>query len=232
MTHKLPKLPYEVSALEPYIDTRTMAIHHDKHHQAYVNNLNKALEGYEDLQSKTVLELLQNLDAVPESIRTAVRNNAGGHINHSMFWLSLSAEGGGQPVGKLAEAINTAFGSFDNFQTQFSQAAATRFGSGWAWLCIEDGGGLKVMSTANQDNPISQGLIPIVGLDVWEHAYYLNYQNRRPDYITAWWNVVDWDYVAGNYGLYQVGEGLNQVAEWARAKWNNLEESWARLGKI
>jgi Fe-Mn family superoxide dismutase len=231
MTFKLPDLPYDFSALEPHIDTRTMAIHHDKHHQAYVNNLNKALEGYEDLQSKTGLELLQNLDAVPETIRTAVRNNGGGHVNHSMFWLSLSSKGGGQPGGQLVEAINAAFGSFDDFKTQFSQAAATRFGSGWAWLCVGADGGLTVMSTANQDNPISEGLIPILGLDVWEHAYYLKYENRRPDYIAAWWNVVDWDYVAANFGLVKVGAGLDQAAEWGKAKWAKMEEAWTKLGK-
>jgi len=191
MTFKLPDLPYDYSALEPHIDTRTMAIHHDKHHQAYVNNLNKALEGHQDLQSKSALALVQNLDAVPESIRTAVRNNGGGHVNHSMFWLSMSPKGGGAPDGQLADAIKTAFGSFDDFKSQFSQAAATRFGSGWAWLCVGADGGLTVMSTPNQDNPISTGLIPLVGLDVWEHAYYLNYQNRRPDYITGWWTGVD-----------------------------------------
>ena len=230
MAHKLPNLPYEFSALEPHIDTRTMAIHHDKHHAGYVNNLNKALEGYEDLQSKTGLELLQHLDAVPDSIRTAVRNNGGGHVNHSMYWLSLSPKGGGQPIGPLAEAINTAFGSFTDFKAQFSQAAATRFGSGWAWLCVGDDNALTVISTANQDNPISQGLIPLLGLDVWEHAYYLNYQNRRPDYIAAWWNVVDWDYVSGNLALYQMHEGLNKAAVWAKAKWAKLEDAWAELG--
>ena len=229
MTHKLPKLPYEFSALEPHIDTRTMAIHHDKHHAGYVNNLNNALEGYEELQSKSGLELLQNLDAVPDSIRTAVRNNGGGHVNHSMFWLSMSPKGGGQPSGQLADAIETAFGSFDNFKTQFGQTAATRFGSGWAWLCVADDGGLKVMSTANQDNPISEGLVPILGLDVWEHAYYLNYQNRRPDYIAAWWNVVDWDHAADNYALYQVNAGLNQASDWAKAKWAKVEDAWGKL---
>jgi Fe-Mn family superoxide dismutase len=148
-----------------------------------------------------------------------------------MFWLSLSAQGGGQPGGQLAEAINAAFGSFDDFKTQFSQAAATRFGSGWAWLCVGADGGLTVMSTANQDNPISEGLIPILGLDVWEHAYYLKYENRRPDYIAAWWNVVDWDYVAANFGLVKVGAGLDQAAEWGKAKWAKLEEAWTKLGK-
>ncbi len=227
MIHRLPKLPYEITALEPHIDTRTMAIHHRKHHQGYVDNLNKALEGHEDLQARTGFELLQDLDAIPESIRTAVRNNAGGHVNHTIFWSSMSATGGGQPTDQLAEAIDSAFGAFENFKSQFSQAAATHFGSGWAWLCIEDGGGLQVTSTANQDNPISAGLIPILGLDLWEHAYYLNYENRRVDYINAWWNVVNWDQVAGSYGLYELGEGLNELAEWIRAKWAEFEEAWS-----
>lgn len=193
--HECPPLPYPYDALEPHIDTRTMQIHHDKHHQGYVNKLNAALEGHADLQDKTVEELLSDLDALPESIRTAVRNNGGGHANHSLFWPSMSPDGGGEPDGALAQAINTAFGSFDAFKEQFSKAAATRFGSGWAWLCV-GGGSLQVMSTPNQDSPLSQGLTPILGLDVWEHAYYLNYQNRRPDYIAAFWNVVNWDEVA------------------------------------
>ena len=231
MTFKLPKLPYDYSALESDIDTKTMVIHHDKHHKAYVDNLNKALEGHPDLQSKSAIDLVQNLDAVPDDIRTAVRNNGGGHVNHSMFWLSMSPKGGGAPSGQLGDAINTAFGSFDDFKTQFSQAAATRFGSGWAWLVVGADGNLQVTSTPNQDNPITTGLIPLVGLDVWEHAYYLNYQNRRPDYISAWWNVVDWDYVASNYGLYKVNAGVDQVTDWAKGKWNKLEQSWAKLGK-
>ena len=232
MTHRLPDLPYDYSALEPHIDTRTMAVHHDKHHQAYVDNLNKALEGYEDLQAMTGLALVQDLDAIPADIRTAVRNNGGGHVNHSMFWLSLSPSGGGQPGGKLAEAINTAFGSFDDFKSQFSQAAATHVGSGWAWLCVKDDGGLVVMTTRDHDNPISEGIIPILVLDVWEHAYYLKYENRRPDYIAAWWNVVDWDFVAANLGLVQVGAGLDQAADWAKAQWSKIEEGWAKLGKL
>jgi Fe-Mn family superoxide dismutase len=194
--HECPPLPYPYDALEPHIDTRTMQIHHDKHHQGYVNKLNAALEGHAELQAKTVEELLSDLDALPESIRTAVRNNGGGHANHSLFWPSMSPEGGGEPDGALAQAINAAFGSFDGFKEQFSKAAATRFGSGWAWLCVGSGGSLQVMSTPNQDSPLSQGLTPILGLDVWEHAYYLNYQNRRPDYIAAFWNIVNWDEVA------------------------------------
>jgi superoxide dismutase, Fe-Mn family len=198
MTHKLPNLPYDYNALEPYIDAQTMRIHHGKHHQGYVNNLNAALEKYPDLQNKAMVELLADLDAIPADIRTAVRNNGGGHANHSLFWPCMSPQGGGEPTGKLAEAINKSFGSFDNFKEQFSKAAATRFGSGWAWLCVDGGDKLVITNTPNQDSPISEGLVPILGLDVWEHAYYLNYQNRRPDYIAGWWNVVNWDEVAKN----------------------------------
>jgi len=198
MTHKLPDLPYDYNALEPHIDARTMSIHHDKHHQGYVNNLNAALEKYPDLQNKALVELLSDLDAIPADIRTAVRNNGGGHANHSLFWPCMSPQGGGEPTGKLAEAINKSFGSFGSFKEQFSKAAATRFGSGWAWLCVDGGDKLVITSTPNQDNPVSEGLEPILGLDVWEHAYYLHYQNRRPDYIAAWWNVVNWDEVAKN----------------------------------
>jgi len=198
MTHKLPDLPYDTNALEPHIDAKTMSIHHGKHHQGYVNNLNAALEKYPDLQNEALVELLADLDAIPADIRTAVRNNGGGHANHSLFWRCMSPQGGGEPQGNLAEAINKSFGSFDNFKEQFTKAAATRFGSGWAWLCVDGNDKLVVTSTPNQDNPISEGLVPILGLDVWEHAYYLNYQNRRPDYIAAWWNVVNWDEVAKN----------------------------------
>jgi Fe-Mn family superoxide dismutase len=198
MTHKLPDLPYDTNALEPHIDAKTMSIHHGKHHQGYVNNLNAALEKYPDLQNEALVELLADLDAIPVDIRIAVRNNGGGHANHSLFWRCMSPQGGGEPQGNLAEAINKSFGSFDNFKEQFTKAAATRFGSGWAWLCVDGNDKLIVTSTPNQDNPISEGLVPILGLDVWEHAYYLNYQNRRPDYIAAWWNVVNWDEVAKN----------------------------------
>ena len=199
MPHQLPELPYAHDALEPHVDTATMQIHHGKHHQAYVNNLNAAIAGHEDLQQKSAAELVANLDALPEGIRAAVRNNGGGHVNHSMFWTCMSPSGGGAPSGALAEKIDQAFGSFDAFKEQFGKAAATRFGSGWAWLCVGADGGLSVTSTANQDNPISGGgSTPILGLDVWEHAYYLNYQNRRPDYVAAFWNVVDWDAVAAN----------------------------------
>lgn len=199
MAHELPALPYSANALEPTIDARTMEIHHDKHHAAYVNNLNKALEGHSDLQSKSIEELLKDINNVPENIRTAVRNNGGGHANHSLFWPLMSGSGGGQPSGELANAINQAFGSFDAFKEKFSNAAATRFGSGWAWLVVKKNGSLEVYSTANQDSPYMEGDTPILGLDVWEHAYYLNYQNRRPDYISAWWNVVNWDQAAQNY---------------------------------
>jgi Fe-Mn family superoxide dismutase len=199
MAHELPALPYAFDALEPHIDARTMEIHHGKHHQAYVNNLNNALESHAGLQGKSIADLLKDLNAIPESIRTAVRNNGGGHANHSLFWPCMSPDGGGEPSGQVAEAINAAFGSFAGFKEQFSKAAATRFGSGWAWLSVDSQGGVIVTSTPNQDSPLSEGLTPILGLDVWEHAYYLNYQNRRPDYIAAWWNVVNWDQVAQNY---------------------------------
>ncbi|MGH7799436.1 MAG: superoxide dismutase [Thermodesulfobacteriota bacterium] len=200
MPHELPKLPYSYEALEPHIDARTMEIHHTKHHQTYVNNLNAALEKHHNLQTKSVEELIKDLNAIPEDIRTAVRNNGGGHLNHSMFWPMMSSHGGGEPKGDLVAAIKSAFGDFASFKDQFSKAAAGRFGSGWAWLCIDKSGKLVINSTPNQDNPISDGLKPIVGLDVWEHAYYLKYQNRRADYIGAWWNVVNWDQVAKNYG--------------------------------
>ncbi len=196
MTHELPALPYAHSALEPHVDARTMEIHHGKHHNGYVNNLNNALADHADLQSKSVEVLLKDLNAVPAYIRTAVRNNGGGHLNHSLFWPSMSPNGGGAPGGALASAIDIAFGDFDSFKAEFSKAAGTRFGSGWAWLSVAAGGALAVSSRANQDNPVSEGLTPLLGLDVWEHAYYLNYQNRRPDYVAAWWNVVNWDEVA------------------------------------
>src|SRR5215471_18961825 len=198
MTHTLPPLPYPFDALEPYIDAKTMEIHHDKHHGAYVTNLNKALESAPDLQKLTVEELLAQLSKVPENIRTAVRNNGGGHLNHSMFWKLMKKGGGGEPKGSVAEAIRSAFGSFADFKTKFAQAGATRFGSGWAWLLVKDGK-LAVDSTPNQDNPIMNGAKAVMGVDVWEHAYYLKYQNRRPDYIEAWWNVVNWDEVASHY---------------------------------
>jgi Fe-Mn family superoxide dismutase len=194
MAHQLPALPYAFNALEPHIDAQTMEIHHDRHHATYVNNLNAALEGHADLQAKSIEELIGNLDAVPEAIRTAVRNNGGGHANHTLFWEILSPNGGGAPTGALADAINSTFGSFDNFKAEFTKAATTRFGSGWAWLIV-DGGKLAITSTPNQDSPLMEGKTPILGLDVWEHAYYLKYQNKRPDYIAAFWNVVNWDEV-------------------------------------
>jgi len=199
MAHELPALPYAFDALEPHIDARTMEIHHGKHHAAYVNNLNKALEGHPELQQKSITELLSDLGVVPDGIRAAVRNNGGGHFNHSLFWNVMKKGGGGEPTGELAEAIRKSFGSFDDFKQKFSAAGATRFGSGWAWLCLA-GGKLEVSSSPNQDGPAMEGGKPILGLDVWEHAYYLNYQNRRPDYIQAWWNVVDWDRVTENFG--------------------------------
>jgi Fe-Mn family superoxide dismutase len=198
MAHELPPLPYGFDALEPHIDARTMEIHHGKHHAAYVANLNKALAGHADLEKMSITELMGSLDQVPDSIRTAVRNNGGGHLNHSLFWTVMKAGGGGEPGGELGDAVKSAFGSFDEFKTRFSQAGATRFGSGWAWLYIR-GGKLEIGSSPNQDSPVMEGGKPILGLDVWEHAYYLNYQNRRPDYIAAWWNVVDWEKVAANF---------------------------------
>ncbi len=198
MAFQLPPLPYPEDALEPHVDARTMNIHHSKHHAAYTNNLNNAIAGT-DLDNKSIEEILSNLDAVPENIRTAVRNNGGGYVNHALFWSIMGPNQGGAPGGALSEAINRAFGSFEAFKDAFGKAAATRFGSGWAWLYVGKDGNLAVGSTPNQDTPIMEGNTPILGLDVWEHAYYLNYQNRRPDYITAWWNVVNWDAVAANY---------------------------------
>lgn len=188
----LPELPYKHNALEPHIDALTMEIHHKKHHQAYVDNLNAALKDHPELHKKTVVELLTQLDALPESIRTAVRNNGGGHYNHSFFWTIMGPKSGGEPKGELKEAINKYFKDFATFKEQFSTAAKKVFGSGWAWLVMDKQGNLQVISTANQDSPISQGLEPLLGLDVWEHAYYLKYQNKRPDYIEAWWHVVNW----------------------------------------
>ena len=199
MAHELPPLPYPFDALEPHIDARTMEIHHDKHHGTYVTNLNNALANHPDLQSKSAEELIKNLNAVPEAIRTAVRNNGGGHVNHSMFWKQLKPGGGSQPGGALLQAINTTFGSLDAFKEQFNKAGLGRFGSGWAWLVVDNSGKLSITSTANQDNPISEGLTPLLGCDVWEHAYYLKYQNRRADYLGAFWNVVNWDDVATRF---------------------------------
>jgi len=198
MAYELPPLPYDYNALEPYIDTETMQLHHDKHHATYVTNLNNALQGSE-LASLPVEELMRRINEVPESARTAVRNNGGGHANHSMFWQIMKPHGGVAPTGELANAINSAFGSFDAFNTAFNDAGAKRFGSGWAWLVLGRDGKLQVTSTANQDSPLMEGLYPIMGNDVWEHAYYLKYRNRRPEYLAAWWNVVNWDEIAKRY---------------------------------
>jgi Fe-Mn family superoxide dismutase len=195
MAFTLPNLPYAYDALEPHIDAKTMEIHHSKHHQAYVNNLNAAIEKAPELQGKSLDDLMKNINSVPESVRTAVRNNGGGHWNHSLFWEIMGPNKGGEPTGKLADGIKSAFGDFAKFKEQFAAAGAGRFGSGWAWL-INDGGKLSITSTPNQDNPLMEGKQAILGLDVWEHAYYLKYQNKRPDYISAWWNVVDWEKVA------------------------------------
>ena len=198
MGYQLPDLPYDYNALEPHIDEETMRIHHDKHHGTYVTKVNAALEGHDDLASKSIEDLLKDINSVPENIRTAVRNNGGGHANHSLFWQLLSPNGGGAPTGAIADAINAKFGSFDKFKQEFSDAAANRFGSGWAWLVVNNGE-LEVTSTPNQDSPYMEGKTPILGLDVWEHAYYLKYQNRRPDYIGAFFNVVNWDEVNKRY---------------------------------
>ena len=199
MAFTVPPLPYAFDALEPYIDAKTMEIHHDKHHGAYVTNLNKALESAPDLHSKTVEELLaNNLAIVPDSIKTAVRNNGGGHINHSMFWTILAPSAGGSPTGNVASAINSTFGSFDAFKEKFAAAATGRFGSGWAWV-VKSSKGLELFSTANQDSPMMEGHYPILGLDVWEHAYYLKYNNRRPEYLQSWWNVVNWEEINKRY---------------------------------
>lgn len=201
MAYSLPPLAYAYTALEPHIDLRTMEIHHTKHHQAYINNVNNALKGKADLESKTVEELIADLSAVPEDIRTIVRNNGGGHANHSLFWTVIGPNAGGVPTGKVAEAINMTFGSFDAFKEKFAQAATTRFGSGWAWLSLLKDGKLEISSTANQDSPIMEGKVPLLGIDVWEHAYYLHYQNRRPDYIAAFWSVVNWQEVERRYSV-------------------------------
>lgn len=205
MAFELPPLPYAEDALEPHIDARTMGIHHDKHHAAYTSNLNNALANHPELAGRSLEELLGDLDSIPADIRTAVRNNGGGYANHNLFWEVMSPDGGGEPSGEVAEAITAAFGSFAAFKTAFTQAGATRFGSGWAWLYLDDAGNLAVSSTPNQDTPLMQGHTPILGVDVWEHAYYLHYQNRRGDYLAAWWNVVNWDQVAANYKAAKAG---------------------------
>ncbi|WP_127588706.1 superoxide dismutase [Paenibacillus koleovorans] len=199
MAHQLPPLPYANNALEPHIDETTMMIHHDRHHNAYVTNLNAALEGHADLQAKSIEDLISDINALPEGIRNAVRNNGGGHANHSLFWEVIGPNGGGQPSGALADAIASELGGFDKFKEDFAKAGATRFGSGWAWLSVTKDGKLVVSSTPNQDSPIMEGNTPILGMDVWEHAYYLKYQNKRPDYIAAFWNVVNWEAVGQRY---------------------------------
>jgi superoxide dismutase, Fe-Mn family len=201
MAYQLPKLPYPNDALEPHIDAKTMEIHHDKHHQAYITNLNKAIEGKPDLEGKPIEDLIANLNAVPDDIRTAVRNNGGGHANHSFFWQIMGPNGGGEPTGKLADDIKATFGGFDAFKEKLADAGAKRFGSGWAWLIKNKGGKLEIISTANQDSPLMDGNTPLLGVDVWEHAYYLKYQNRRPDYLKAWWNTVNWPEVSKRYGV-------------------------------
>lgn len=203
MPYSLPSLTYDYGALEPYIDALTMEIHHAKHHQAYIDNLNKALAPYPQLQHVPLHELLASLERVPEEIRTAVRNNGGGHANHTLFWLWMKKNGGGAPRGKVADAIAQRFGTFEQFQNEFSTAARTQFGSGWAWLVVNKAGDLQVVASANQDTPVSTGSTPLLGLDVWEHAYYLKYQNKRLDYITAWWHVINWEMVEELY--YKVG---------------------------
>lgn len=205
MAFELPPLPYAEDALEPHIDARTMGIHHDKHHAAYTSNLNNALANHPELAGRSLEELLGDLDSIPADIRTAVRNNGGGYANHNLFWEVMSPDGGGEPSGEVAEAIAAAFGSFAAFKTAFTQAGATRFGSGWAWLYLDDAGNLAVSSTPNQDTPLMLGHTPILGVDVWEHAYYLHYQNRRGDYLAAWWNVVNWDQVEANYKAAKAG---------------------------
>ncbi len=229
MTHELPKLPYEFNALEPNIDARTMAIHHDKHHQAYVDNLNRALEGCQDLQDASTVQLLTDLDAVPEEIRTAVRNNGGGHFCHSLFWQCMSPWGGGKPSGGLEKALTANFGSFAEFRILFTQAAARLFGSGWAWLCVDGDGELVITTTPGHDVPFYDGLMPLLVLDVWEHAYYLQYENRRAEYVGAWWNVVDWGHVAGALTVAKVDLGLEKAAGWAEGAWTSLEDGWNKL---
>ncbi|TMC95422.1 MAG: superoxide dismutase [Chloroflexi bacterium] len=199
MAYELPPLPYDYSALEPYIDTQTMQLHHDKHHQAYVTAVNNALKDQSQFASLPIEDLIRRLNEVPESIRTVVRNNGGGHVNHSMFWQIMKPNGGGEPTGALASAIQSTFGSFDAFKTAFNDAGVKRFGSGWAWLILDSSGKLQITSTANQDSPFTDGNYPVMGNDVWEHAYYLKYQNRRPDYLTAWWNVVNGDEISRRY---------------------------------
>ena len=230
MAYKLPDLPYSNKALEPYIDADTMAIHHDKHHQAYVNNLNAAVEKHPELFEQTALELILDLDAIPEDIRGAVRNHGGGHVNHTMFWTIMGPDCGGAPSGGLATAIDEDFGSFDAFKQAFAKAAGGVFGSGWAWLCVGKDGKLMITTTANQDNPVfTEGVFPILGVDVWEHAYYLKYQNRRPDYLEAWWSVVNWSQVSTYRKVILVSGGVAEMTDWAKDQWSRLEEFLQKL---
>ncbi len=210
MAYQLPPLPYAYNGLEPTIDEETMHLHHDKHHQAYVNNLNTALQGLSQFDNIAVEDLLRRINDVPENVRTAVRNNGGGHANHSMFWKIMKPGGGGQPSGALANDINSTFGSFDQFKALFNDAGAKRFGSGWAWLILDQTGKLQVISSANQDSPYLDGNVPIMGNDVWEHAYYLKYKNARPEYLAAWWNVVNWDEVQNRYQKAKAGQSPEQ----------------------
>jgi Fe-Mn family superoxide dismutase len=205
MPYQLPPLPYAYNALEPFIDEETMRLHHDAHHQTYVNNLNTAVEKHPELFDRSAEDLIRGLAQIPEDIRTVVRNNGGGHVNHTMFWEIMGPSAGGQPTGDLLQAITSTFGSFDALKQQVSQAAITRFGSGWGWLSVDSGGKLVVESTANQDSPLSEGRTPILGVDVWEHAYYLKYRNRRPEYVNQWWNAVNWDAVAKRYAQARGG---------------------------
>jgi Fe-Mn family superoxide dismutase len=212
MAFELPPLPYDYAALEPTIDKQTMTLHHDMHHGAYVKNLNAAIEKHPELGKKSAEELIRDLNAIPEDIRAAVRNNGGGHVNHSMFWKIMKPKGGGDPTGPIAQAITKTFGNFKDFQAKFNDAGAKQFGSGWVWLASKGGDDLHIMSTPNQDNPISVGHFPIFGNDVWEHAYYLKYNNRRPEYLTAWWNVINWDEVNARYEAFKSGKHVLEPA--------------------
>ena len=229
MSYELPKLPYDFNAMEPYIDTRTMTIHYRMHHAGYVKKLNNALVGHLELQQKSVFELLYDLDDVPLEIQTAVRNNGGGHANHSLFWPSLSPKGGGEPSGSFAELIQEAFGSYLDFKEQFSRVANNLFGSGWTWLCVDADGKALITTTANQDNPLSVELFPLLGLDLWEHAYYLNYENRRHDYVDAWWNLVNWDNVAANYMNFKALTTVDEVATKIKDFGQKLKNGWDEL---
>ncbi len=220
--YKVADLPYAYDALEPHIDAATMMLHHDKHHAAYVTNLNNALANYPDLQSKPLIELLSDLNSVPEAIRGVVRNHGGGHVNHALFWEIMGPNAGGAPAGKLAGAIDAKFGSFDAFKEQFTKAAMGVFGSGWAWLSLDDKGELVLSTTPNQDTPISAGLSPLLGVDVWEHAYYLKYQNLRASYLNAWWNVVNWKAVEDNYGSAMMAVNIGHAAERVKAAWDKM----------